>query len=729
MERLNSLMSGWFPQAFEKTAGQEDAIPRSPAGQHFFAGMLMLADWIGSDASFFPYCGQKGRTGPEEDPMPFARRQAGSALETIGLDVGRVRPVVPPSLQEQFPYMKEPRPLQTAVDVLPLPQPGEGSLTLLEAETGSGKTEAALRHFTRLFAAGAVDSLYFANTLRFAATELHRRVTEFSVNTFGAGVLPTVLAIPGSIRMDESTGRRLPDYRVIWEDATGRLAGRGWAAEHAKRFLCAPLGVGTIDQALLAALLTPHAHLRAAALQRSLLVVDEAHASDAYMTRITCAVLELFRQVGGHVLLMSATLGAWARERYMAAWQGRRFFEDDLPSRQEAEGVPYPRLALVPPSAEAAVVEPPLSPSSDKKKKVRMCCHPLLDDPEGAARLVAPYVEKGACALIVRNTVRQARRTLAALKNLLPPETLFRINSVPAPHHSRYAAEDRKELDRQVSACFGKNAQRPPVVLVSTQTLEQSLDVDFDLLITDLCPADVLLQRIGRLHRHYREKRAMDGPLCLVLTPLEEGWLLSPEARRFGFGRERAYECLAGVLATWRMARENEVWCLPKQNRSLVEGATHVASLLELAHGLGSEWEKVTQKCLGSEAAKGNMAAINCLNWYKDFLNQQNIISDETSRGIGTRLGMADKLIRFERPVHSPLGNLVSEVRLPGWFLPAVTADGESDQQTSVAVQEENGYFRFEFCGSVFFYNDSGLLTQKEWEEVCTISSQIPSLP
>ncbi|MDR1490510.1 MAG: CRISPR-associated helicase Cas3' [Desulfovibrio sp.] len=729
LEDLNTLLQRWFPQAFA-AAGKEDALSSSPAAQHIFAGLLMLADWIGSDISFFPYCGKEGRDGPGADPMPFARRAAARALEAIGLDVGIVRPFALPSFQRQFPSLPEPRPAQAAIDDLPLPDPGEGSLVLLEAETGSGKTEAALRHFTRLFAAGAVDSLYFANPLRFAATELHGRVVKFAGQTFG-GALPTVLAIPGSIRMDDAIGHRLPGYKVGWEDSTGLMAGRGWAAEHAKRFLCAPLGVGTIDQALLAALLVPHAHLRAAALQRSLLVVDEVHASDAYMTRITCSLLELFRLVGGHVLLMSATLGVWAKERYLAVWRGSPFRDAAVPSRQEAEALPYPRLALVPSASGDPAIAPPLTPSSGGQKQVRMRCLPLLDDPEGLARLVAPYVEKGACVLIVRNTVRQARRTFTALRKLLPPEALFRINGVPAPHHSRYAVEDRQNLDRRVSACFGKGARRPSEVLVSTQTLEQSLDVDFDLLITDICPADVLLQRIGRLFRHDRAGRAVDEPVCIVLTPREEIWLLSQEARRFGFGRERPYDGLVGVLATWRMAQRDEIWSLPRDNRRLVEGATHTGSLLELAGELGPSWTKDIHEWLGRTAAEHGAAASSCLRWSKPFPDEGNVISGAQGEKISTRLGLQDRLLRFSRPVSSPLGNTVSEIRLPGWFFPAAEVErgADGDEVPQVPVVGEKGYFHFAFSGIPFYYTASGLMTQKEWDEKCTISLQTPSLP
>jgi hypothetical protein len=213
-----------------------------------------------------------------------------------------------------------PHDVQRRVVDLPL-DPG-GSVSLVEAETGSGKTEAALARYLRLFHAGLVDGMYFALPTRTAATQIHRRVLQAVTRAFvdGEARPPVVLAVPGYLAVDDHTACRLPDFEVLWnDDPQERYRFRGWAAEHPKRYLVGPVVVGTIDQVLFSTLMVSHAHLRATALLRHLLVVDEVHASDAYMAAILEQVLRYHVRAGGHALLMSATLGASARYHLLSA--------------------------------------------------------------------------------------------------------------------------------------------------------------------------------------------------------------------------------------------------------------------------------------------------------------------------------------------------------------------------------------------------------------------------
>src|SRR5699024_4441612 len=132
------------------------------------------------------------------------------------------------------------------------------------------------------------------------------------------------------LRAGEAEGMRLPGFEVRWDDG-----GNHWAAEHATRFMAAPVAVGTIDQALMAGLQVKHAHLRGAALSRSLLVIDEVHASDAYMNRIARTVIRDHLALRGRALLMSATLGAIER----AEWLGQA-----MPDLETAQRTAYPAV-------------------------------------------------------------------------------------------------------------------------------------------------------------------------------------------------------------------------------------------------------------------------------------------------------------------------------------------------------------------------------------------------
>ena len=184
-------------------------------------------------------------------------------------------------------------------------------VVIIESETGSGKTEAALWRFARMYEAELVDGLYFALPTRSAASQLHQRVNKFISNLFPAGLKPEpVLAVPGYLRAGDFTGNHLSRYEVWWEDHPGHDAHRKfWAAESAKRFLAAQIAVGTVDQAMMGALKVRHGHMRASCLARNLLVVDEVHASDTYMRAIIQDLLDAHLGAGGYALLMSATLG------------------------------------------------------------------------------------------------------------------------------------------------------------------------------------------------------------------------------------------------------------------------------------------------------------------------------------------------------------------------------------------------------------------------------------
>ena len=172
-----------------------------------------------------------------------------------------------------------------------------------------------------------MDGLYFAVPTRAAAWQLFGRVQKIMRRIDGP---ETILAVPGQLKAGEAEGKRLPGFEVRWDDGANH-----WAAEHATRFLAAPIAVGTIDQVLMAGLQVKHAHLRGAGLSRSLLVIDEVHASDAYMNRIARGVVRDHLALGGRALLMSATLGAVER----AEWLGQA-----LPDLDAAKRTGYPAV-------------------------------------------------------------------------------------------------------------------------------------------------------------------------------------------------------------------------------------------------------------------------------------------------------------------------------------------------------------------------------------------------
>ena len=318
--RIAGLVREWFPDAF---GGNGEALPPQPAFQHMFLGLCTLADWIGSDEGWFEYRGV-----PEDGYMAHARRQARRAVEAIGLDITEQRVLLGgmPTRTGFADLFDVPGGAPNAIQRrAALETPLDEPLVIIESETGSGKTEAALWRFARMYEAGLVDGLYFALPTRSAASQLHARVNRFIARMFPEEQRPEpVLAVPGYLKAGDFTGKDLGHYEVWLEDqSSGGTPGRRWAAEGAKRFLAAQIAVGTVDQAMMGALKVRHAHMRAACLARNLLVVDEVHASDTYMRVIIENLLEAHLGAGGYALLMSATLGSHARRSLLSAGRSR----------------------------------------------------------------------------------------------------------------------------------------------------------------------------------------------------------------------------------------------------------------------------------------------------------------------------------------------------------------------------------------------------------------------
>jgi CRISPR-associated endonuclease/helicase Cas3 len=303
---LVDALAAWCPAAFDGVAPDWN----SRFG-HAFAGLLMLADWLASDEAEFPMSGEMGApdgaarfawSRPRARDL-LARRllspeQARRACAALHWDAASLT---------GFPTASA---AQAAMLALP-PAPAEGRICLIEDETGSGKTEAALIHFLRLFAEGAVDGMYFALPTRAAAVQIHGRIARRVRCLLGAAAPPVILAVPGYLDHGSEEAAGLPDEAKLWPD---EASDAGWASARPKRYLAACIAVGTIDQALMGGLKLRHAQLRSSALLRLLLVADEVHATDIYMTALLRNLLDQHRAAGGHALLMSATLGATARQ-------------------------------------------------------------------------------------------------------------------------------------------------------------------------------------------------------------------------------------------------------------------------------------------------------------------------------------------------------------------------------------------------------------------------------
>lgn len=674
---LAGAMRVWFPRAFEEGT----PLPNEPRFHHLVAGFAALADWIGSNTAFFPF------------QQPFdsaynavAHAGAKRALATIALDPGAFAKVG----QVTFGKLTDglsPNAAQCAVADID----ADARLVILEAETGSGKTEAALWRYAKLFAAGRVSGLYFAVPTRAAARQLHRRVHEAIQRAYGPVAPEAVLAIPGLLRSGEFEGRRLPDWSVLWDDQKQGL--QRWAAEHATRFLAAPIAVGTVDQAMLSALEVKHAHMRGSALSRSLLVVDEVHASDAYMTQVLKQLTDDHLAVGGYAMLMSATLGATAR----VGWTG-----DSLPTPEVATAAPYPAVWV------AGQSSPRAAPEAGRSKHVHVRTEETMSAPRAAA-LAVDAARRGAQVLVIRNTVTEAIRTWEAVREAGGASLLMQVNGGPALHHSRFAVEDRRLLDKAVEATLGKDRALGVAgcIVIGTQTLEQSLDIDADTLITDLCPIDVLLQRIGRLHRHpLARPKGFEQATAVVLLPAGGLDRLAAPDFHNGLGAwevdgrlHGVYWDLAGLELTQGLIDAHSEWRIPEMNRELVEGGTHLDLISALLTTKDDRWHRYQQKLTGTDAAAGMFAVQNALDRGVPF-GARLFPADER---ILTRPDEEGLVLPLDSQPEGPFGESISRITLPARWSRGITVGDEVD------VRKGESGLEIAAASERFSYTRSGL--------------------
>ena len=653
MERIGPLLRQWFPDAFAPDA---QPLPATPEFQHHFLGLCTLADWIGSNEDWFPFRGE-----PRNNYMEtVARKQAKNAVSTIGLDLEQQRATFP----SQMPYFSQvfdfaPNSIQRQAA---LETPLTEQLVIIESETGSGKTEAAVWRFAKMYERGLVDGLYFALPTRAAASQIHGRVKGFVDHLFVEGHRPpVVLAVPGYNPEDyapEAVG--LSEYDDQAAHRHEHAEEKPWASENPKRYLAAQIAVGTVDQAMLGALQVRHAHLRSSCLARNLLVVDEVHASDTYMTEIIRVLLAAHTKAGGYSLLMSATLGSTAREKWLSP--GQRQAEEQEPSLEKAKARPYPAVSI------ASNPEPISTGYNGQAKTVEIVPTPAMSDFAQNAHLALFAARQGAKVLVVRNTVDYAIKTQQAMEAAATDadqSLLFTANGVTTLHHGRFARGDRRQLDRLVEERLGKEREPSGCIVVGTQTLEQSLDIDADLLITDLCPVDVLLQRIGRLHRHQRGDRppGYTGASCVVLTPGDD---LTPYLTKKtdcnGLGPNGyVYRSLHVLEATLGLARDYREWRIPEMNRMLVEMATHPDALEEITRELGDDWKVHAIRTKGEFYAEVQQGRGSVLRFDSPFLEenieekQKVLFPSGSEERIRTRLGNDRVEIAFAPQSPSPL--------------------------------------------------------------------------
>lgn len=535
----------------------------------WIAGLTVLADWLGSNTDYFPY---------QTKPLPLAeywaqaKTQAEKALNAAGVMPVERRAEI--GFDQLFPEISSPSPLQVWASSVPLADGPQ--IHLLEDVTGAGKTEAAVTLAHRLMSIGCADGFFIGLPTMATANAMYGRIAQVVAALF-AGNASLVLAHGQRNLVEAFAESVIPDgppdtdRKQLDDSATARCA--AWLADHNKRALLAPAGVGTIDQALLAVLHSKHQCLRLLGLFHKVLIVDEVHACDAYMQGVLETLLEFHARAGGSAILLSATLPGRMKQALLDAFaRGCRLAS---PKLQTGPRTPYPLVAGWSAAMPAKALEIPLATRPDVWREITVR---YVSEQSDVFAGTAAALKAGKCVCWIRNTVADALDAHALFKGCVPDEklTLF---------HARFSLHDRLVTEGKVLAYFGKDSTpelRTGRLVIATQVAEQSLDADWDVVISDLAPIDRLIQRAGRLQRHPRDaegRRLLNpkdtdqrGQPCLwVFGPL---WADEPAANWF----KAAFPRAAGVYPhhgqLWLTAKALQAgrFAMPDDARRLIEG-------------------------------------------------------------------------------------------------------------------------------------------------------------
>lgn len=456
----------------------------------WLAGIATLCDWIGSDSNFFSPVSEEMplRDYWEEYAIPRARK----ALDNSG--VFPANTAQRKEFSSLFPEIPELSPLQAAVDELRI-NPGP-QLYVLEDVTGSGKTEAAFTLLQALTGTGNAGGAYIALPTTATANAMYDRTSEFYRNVYEKKENPSLVLAHTDRDLSDSFQQSIipgswtaSNYIKEEPDASGIC--NAWLADSRKRSLLAHVGVGTIDQALLAVLITRHQSLRLLGLKEKVLLVDEVHANDIYVHTLLRRLLEFHAAAGGSAILLSATLPRKMRQELLHSFSFGAGCEP--PEIQSNE---YPLISRLDCEGLSEI------PVESRKEVSRSLRFNLVEDEEYIYSRILEETENGNCVVWVRNSVNDALQAYKRMHEFYPENKVHLF-------HARFALHDRLRIESDILGRFGKYStekKRSGHILIATQVVEQSLDLDFDFMVSDLAPMDSLIQRAGRWRRHIRDK-------------------------------------------------------------------------------------------------------------------------------------------------------------------------------------------------------------------------------
>lgn len=515
------------------------------------SGLTSFADWIGSNEEWFPF-GKPADCSDLNAWFESRRTCAEQALNGIGWEHRTPLTQEPKSFTEVFGFV--PRPLQQTVAEA-LTELESPAILLLEAPMGEGKTEAAFFAHLQLQRRFGHRGLYVALPTKATGNAMFTRTLKFLRDQGMKRNLDIQLVHGGALLNDEFQQLKPSG---IWDEKEGQVRAGEWFTNK-KRGLLSEYGVGTVDQALLPILPVRHNFVRLWGLANRVIVFDEIHAYDAYTGTLLLHLLRWLLALGASVVLLSATLAPSIRRKLATV------VTSTLPEQE----VEYPRLSVF--ENGHKVQQKHFQADPARRQTVRLqALTPDLSDMRAA--LEACLAQSG-MGLALLNTVQRAQDLYRLFPDGKPLECDGqRVGKCLADgtevflFHARFSANRRQKREEQALESFGKEKIRVGrKILIATQVAEQSLDLDFDVIATDLAPIDLVLQRAGRLWRHARLSRPVSEPLLLI------GGLADDVPPSFGkplwWGSVYQEDIL---LRTWSLLRGKQQVTIPDEIDALV---------------------------------------------------------------------------------------------------------------------------------------------------------------
>ena len=603
------------------------------------AGFAVLCDWIGSDTAYFNYM-------TEVMPLEVYWRRyavpgAAKAIQAAGVLPSAVSKTA--GMSALFPDIKKPSPLQAYAESCELADGPQ--LFILEDITGSGKTEAALILAHRLMRQGAAEGLFIALPTMATANAMYDRLVEAYRRLFDEKAAPSlVLAHSARHLSDKFRHTVMPmasiDMNYGEKEETATVQCAAWLADNRKKALLADIGVGTVDQVLMAVLPSKHQSLRLLGLASRVLIVDEVHAYDPYMRTLLETVLQFHAAHSGSAILLSATLPHAMRK------QLAKGFSNGLKGRStELSNYNFPLATHI---SQTEIEETPVTHRPDTARAMRV---ELIHSAEEAEDILVKAIHTGKCACWIRNTVFDATESYKKLHSQLGDESVELF-------HARFAMGDRLDIESRVLVRFGKYSkqeERRGKLLIATQVVEQSLDLDFDVMVSDLAPIDLIIQRAGRLQRHRRDAAGnpkeeqsrgdeRSAPVLYVLSPAvnevpRADWYsaMLPKSAR-------VYPSHGQLWLTAELLKERGGWRMPDDARPLIEGVFGEEAQERIPPALAEK----DRRADGEARANASLGRSNCLKLEDGY--EATVMSNWwADTATPTRLGEATTTVRLAR--------------------------------------------------------------------------------